>query len=120
MNDSDKATINSFIKNVSLSRDSELLINSNKDSSDIYVQLRKKNALRHNKTMLTTKESEAIVNTEEDIDVKYNEIKRLLKSDTRVRHNIKKLFKEKTINDTIVAVMSLISIILAFYQVIFH
>jgi hypothetical protein len=120
MNDSDKATINSVIKNFSLSRDSEVLLNSKKESSDIYVQLRNKNSLRNNKTMLSNKETEPIIYTEEDIEVKCNEIKKLLKSDTRVRHNIKKLFKEKTINDTIVAVMSLISIILAFFQVIFH
>ena len=55
-----------------------------------------------------------------DVDGVNEMIKKLLKSDTRVRHNIKKLFKEKTINDTIVAVISLISIILAFFQVIFH
>lgn len=53
----------------------------------------------------------------EDKTHQQKEIRELLKSETMITRNIKTLNKEKKINDTIVAVMSFMSIIICICQV---
>lgn len=74
--------------------------NENKDKKDAFSNLHKKRTKK-------MKENER----------KTENIRSILKSEMTTLSNIKALNKEKAINDTIVAVISFISIVLAFFQV---
>lgn len=69
------------------------------------------------KTKNTLQKKEEENANEEDKSYQQKEIRELLKSETMITRNVKSLNKEKKINDTIVAVMSFLSIIICFCQV---
>jgi hypothetical protein len=93
---------------------------SNEDSSKI-INEKKRRKTKNKKVMKAFKKNKHIRATmaglaAKEKDQMSKEVRSIFKSESLMSNNIKSLQKEKKINDTIVAIISFIMIILCFYQ----